>query len=130
MKILFLLFFLLSFLHAQMLVVTKSDSKITKLPKEILQYLFLGKLDTIDGVRVRVLLSKDRTLHSEFCDVILEKSESQYNSYWARLVFTGKKPMAKRLSAQDIQEQMQKRNTITYIRRSELQKGWRIVYEE
>ncbi len=130
MKILFLLFFLLSFLPAQMVVVTKSDSQIGTLAKEIVQYLYLGKLDTIDGVRVRVLISKDRALHSEFCDAILEKSESQYNSYWARLVFTGKKPMAKRLSTQEIQEQMQEKNTITYIKKSELKKGWRIVYEE
>ena len=130
MKTVLFLLFLLSSIDAQMLVVTKNDSQIKKLSKEVVQYLYLGKLDTIDGVRVHVLLSKDRALHSEFCDTILEKSESQYNSYWARLVFTGKKPMAKRLSAKEIQEQMQEKNTITYIKRSQLKKGWRVVYEE
>lgn len=130
MKIFFFLLFLLSFMQAQIVVVTKSDSKITKLPKEILQYLYLGKLDTIEGIRVRVLLSKDKKLHSDFCNKILDKSLSQYNSYWARLVFTGKKFMAKRLTPKEIQTEMQEPNTITYIKREELQKGWRILYEE
>ncbi|OIP55485.1 MAG: hypothetical protein AUK54_03865 [Helicobacteraceae bacterium CG2_30_36_10] len=130
MKIFFFLFFLLGFLQAQIVVVTKNDSKIKKLQKEILQYLYLGKVDTIEGVRVRVLLSKDKKLHNDFCNKILDKSTSQYNSYWARLVFTGKKFIAKRLTPKEIQTEMQEPNTITYIKRENLQKGWRILYEE
>lgn len=130
MKFLFFLLFLFSVLQAQMVVVTKSDSEIQPLAKEVVQYLYLGKIDTIDGVRVHTLLWRDTKLHKEFCNEILDKSESQYNSYWARLVFTGKKSMAKRLSAKEIQEQMQNKNTITYIKKENLQKGWRIVYEE
>lgn len=130
MKIFFFLLFLLGLLQAQIVVVTQSDSEITKLPKEILQYLYLGKIDMIEGIRVRALLSKDKKLHGDFCNKILNKSTSQYNSYWARLVFTGKKFMAKRLTPKEIQAEMQEPNTIAYIKREDLQKGWRILYEE
>lgn len=130
MKLLVFFVFLVSFLQAQMVVATHNDSEIQTLQKELVQYLYLGKIESIKGVRVRVLLSKQRELHAQFCKEILGKSESQYNSYWARLVFTGKKSMAKRLSAQEIKEQMEHKNSITYIKKEQLPKGWRIVYEK
>ena len=130
MKIIFSLLLLVCFIDAQIVVVTNKNSQINSIPKEIVQYLYLAKIDKVENLKVKPILSDDKNLHSEFCNTILCKSESQYNSYWARLVFTGRKPIAKRLAWQEIVAKLQELNTIAYIEKKDLREEWKVIYEE
>ncbi len=130
MKIIFSLLLLVCFIDAQIVVVTNKNSQINSIPKEIVQYLYLAKIDKVESLKVKPILSDDKNLHSEFCNSILCKSESQYNSYWARLVFTGRKPIAKRLEWQEIVTKLQELNTIAYIEKKDLREEWKVIYEE
>lgn len=130
MKAVLLLLLNICFLNAQIVVVTNKDSKVDMMSKELVQYIYLAKIDKIEDVRVVPILSDDEKLHNQFCNTVLDKSESQYNSYWARLVFTGKKSISKRLDWQEMVEKLQKLNTIAYINKENLTDEWKIIYEE
>jgi hypothetical protein len=130
MKIILLLLINIYFLNAQIVIVTNKNTKIENLPKEIVQYLYLAKINKIDTIKLEPILSDDETLHDQFCNAILCKSQSQYNSYWARLVFTGKKSISKKLDWKEIIKKLQDINTIAYIEKKDLRAEWKIVYEE
>lgn len=130
MKLICLLLLSFYFLDAKIVVVTNKNSQIKTLSKEIVQYLYLAKIDKMQNIKIKSILSADSTLHNEFCNNILCKSESQYNSYWARLVFTGRKSISKKLEWQEIIKSLQMPNTIAYINKKDLTDEWKIVYEE
>ncbi|MDD2653118.1 MAG: hypothetical protein PHX44_08735 [Sulfurimonas sp.] len=130
MKIIFSLLLFVCFIDAKVVVVTNKKSQLNAIPKEIVQYLYLAKTDKVESVKVKPILSDDKNLHDEFCNTILCKSESQYNSYWARLVFTGRKPIAKRLEWGEMVKKLQEPNTIAYIDKKDLRKEWKVIYEE
>lgn len=96
----------------------------------MIQYIYLAKTDKIDGIKIEPILSNDKNLHNEFCNTILCKSEFQYNSYWARLVFTGKKAISKRVEWEEITEKLKEINSIAYINKEDLRDEWKIIYEE
>lgn len=130
MKIIFSLLLGIYFLDAQIVVVTNKNSQLNTIPKEIVQYIYLAKTDKVENIKVKPIVSDDKNLHGEFCNAILCKSESQYNSYWARLVFTGRKPIAKRFGWNEIVKKLQELNTIAYIEKKDLREEWKIIYEE
>ncbi|ABB44613.1 conserved hypothetical protein [Sulfurimonas denitrificans DSM 1251] len=130
MKIIFSLLFSIYLLSAQLVVVTNKNSELNTIPKEIIQYIYLAKIDKVEDIKVKPIISDDKNLHSKFCNTILCKSESQYNSYWARLVFTGRKPIAKRLGWQEVISKLKELNTIAYIDKKDLREEWKIIYEE
>lgn len=130
MKIIVSLLLAFHLLNAQIVVVTNKNSQLNTLQKEIVQYLYLAKTDKVESLRVKPILSEDKNLHGEFCNTILSKSESEYNSYWARMVFTGRKPIAKRLEWSEIVKKLQEPNTIAYIDKKDLREEWKIIYEE
>lgn len=130
MKRFIILVFMALSLDAKIVVVANKNSPLSALSKEIVQYLYLAKINEYNNLHIEPILSKDDELHNQFCNKILCKTMSQYNSYWARLVFTGKKPMAKRYELQDIAKKLQNRNAIAYIDKKDLKDEWKIVYEE
>lgn len=130
MKIIVSLLLAIHILSAQIVVVTNKNSQLNLLQKEIVQYLYLAKTNKVESLKVKPILSDDKNLHGEFCNTILSKSESEYNSYWARLVFTGRKPIEKRLGWSEIVKKLQELNTITYIDKKDLREEWKIIYEE
>lgn len=130
MKTLLLLLLNVYFLNAQIVVVTNKNSKIDAISKELVQYIYLAKIDRIEDIRVVPILSDDEKLHNKFCNTVLDKSESQYNSYWARLVFTGRKSISARFDWQEMVEKLQEVNTIAYINKENLTDEWKIIYEE
>jgi hypothetical protein len=129
MKAILLLLLNIYFLNAQIVVVTNKNSQINSMPKELVQYIYLAKTDKIANVKVEPILSNDEELHNRFCNTVLQKSESQYNSYWARLVFTGRKSISKRLDWQELVKKLQELNTIAYINKENLNNEWKIIYE-
>lgn len=129
--ILFLLIFIsTSIIQAEVIIVTNKKSDINTLSKESIKYLYLAKVNKINDIKIKALLSKDKNLHEKFINNIIDKDITQYSSYWARLVFTGRKPIPRRLSPEQIEEKLNEKNTIIYIEKKSINKNWKIVYEE
>jgi hypothetical protein len=131
MKLTLLLFLLIitPSIHSKIVIVCNKKSQISNLSKESIKYLYLAKVNKINNVKIKPLLSKDKKLHEEFVDSILDKDILQYSSYWARLVFTGRKPIPRRLDSKEIENELLDLNTIIYIEKENIKKDWKIIYE-
>ncbi len=130
MKIILFLLLGISFLEAEIVVVTNKNSQIESVSKEIVQYIYLSKIDKIEETKVEALICENEELHKNFCQSVLGKSESQYNSYRARLLFSGKKSISKKLEFKEIVQKLQELNTVAYIQREDLRREWKIIYAQ
>lgn len=132
MKLLTLIsiFIFTSLLQAQIVIVTNKESSINQLSKESIKYLYLAKVNNIAGVKIKPLLSNNQILHKRFINNIIDKDINQYRSYWARLIFTGRKALPQRLSKEEIREALNRINTIMYIDKKNMDSNWKIVYEK
>ena len=126
----FLLFIFISIIQAEIVIVTNKNSDISTLSKESIKYLYLAKVNKINDIKIKPLLSKNKDLHERFINTIIDKDLLQYSSYWARLVFTGRKPIPRRLSIEQIKQELNKKNTIIYIDKKNISKNWKIIYEK
>jgi ABC-type phosphate transport system substrate-binding protein len=86
---------LLSIATAQsepVVVVVSATSPVSKLDKEQVANLFLGKSSSYpDGSAAVPIEQTDATpAHEEFHKSITEKSASQLKSYWSKMIFSGK----------------------------------------
>lgn len=131
MKLIILLFLLIitPIIQAKIVIVTNKKSEINSLSKQSIKYLYLAKVNKINNIKIKPLLSKNKDLHERFINNILDKDILQYSSYWARLVFTGRKSIPRRLSEKEIKEKLEEINTIIYIEKEKISKDWKIIYE-
>ncbi|MEI6146771.1 MAG: phosphate ABC transporter substrate-binding protein [Methylococcales bacterium] len=86
---------LLSIATAQsdpIVVVVNATSPVTKLDKEQVANLFLGKSSSYpDGsAAVPIEQTDGAPAHDEFHKSVTEKSASQLKSYWSKMIFSGK----------------------------------------
>ena len=73
-NILILLFIITTFLQAEIVIVTNKNSDINSLSKESIKYLYLAKVNTINDIRIKALLSRNKTLHERFINNIINKA--------------------------------------------------------
>ncbi|WP_121627347.1 hypothetical protein [Poseidonibacter antarcticus] len=125
-----LLFIFISFVRADIVIVTNKKSDINHLSKDAVKYLYLAKVNKINNIKIKALLSENRGLHIRFINNIIGKDIHQYTSYWARLVFTGREAIPRRLNDEEIDEALSHINTIIYMDRINVKKNWKIVYEQ
>ncbi|WP_122893983.1 hypothetical protein [Arcobacter peruensis] len=132
MKIFTLLFIFIftTYLQAQIVLVTNKKSDINHLTKESIKYLYLAKVSKIAGIKIKPLRTNNMVLHKEFINEIIDKDIHQYRSYWARLVFTGRKAIPQRLNKEEIRQALKELNTIMYINKKDMNTNWKIIYEK
>lgn len=77
---------------AEIAIVVSPDSPVASLTKEDVEKIFLGKTKKFpDGSSAMPLdLSEGSAVREEFYSKVINKTASQLNSYWSRLIFTGK----------------------------------------
>jgi len=82
-------------------VVVSATSPVSKLDKEQVAILFLGKSSSYpDGSAAVPIEQTDATpAHEEFHKSITEKSASQLKSYWSKMIFSGKGTAPKEVSS-------------------------------
>ncbi|TSA40536.1 MAG: phosphate ABC transporter substrate-binding protein [Methylococcaceae bacterium] len=91
-----------SFSYAEsVVVVVSATSPVSKLDKEQVANLFLGKSSGYpDGSAAVPIEQTDATpAHEEFHKSITEKSASQLKSYWSKMIFSGKGTAPKEVSS-------------------------------
>ena len=73
-------------------VIASAASPVSKLDKEQVANLFLGKSSSYpDGsAAVPIEQTDGSTAHEEFHKNVTEKSASQLKSYWSKMIFSGK----------------------------------------
>ncbi|WP_404207091.1 phosphate ABC transporter substrate-binding protein [Vibrio sp. V03_P4A6T147] len=113
-------------------VVISNLSGVDQLSDSDVKKLFLGKLKQLpNGTEPIVIEYADGTpIRIEFHEKVTNKSESQLQAYWAKLVFTGKAnpPKTVASSAAAIAEVSQNAAAIGYIDSSEVTDQVKVVY--
>lgn len=77
---------------ADLAIVVNPNSPVSEMTADEVADLFLAKITrTADGVRaIPIDQSEGEPARREFYERVVKKSPSQLNSYWSRLIFTGK----------------------------------------
>jgi ABC-type phosphate transport system substrate-binding protein len=72
-------------------VVTNKSATVTSLSKGDLQAIFLGeKSKWDDGKTIKIVVLEDGDTNKAFLQGVVGKTPSQFESYWKKLIFTGK----------------------------------------
>ncbi|GAA5216778.1 phosphate ABC transporter substrate-binding protein [Corallincola platygyrae] len=102
-KLLAVSLFCVASFTAQSAVVLIGNPAASELSKSDAKKLFLGKLKKVPGGgKAQVIEFEDgHPLRIEFHDKVTGKSESQLQSYWSRLIFTGKATAPSQLASPD-----------------------------
>lgn len=83
--------FAVSAFAAEFVVVANKSVPVNSLSKSELQSIFLGeKTKWDDGKPIKLYVMGEGSAHRSFLESIVEKSSSQFEIYWKKLVFTGK----------------------------------------
>jgi ABC-type phosphate transport system substrate-binding protein len=76
---------------ADFVVITNKGVSTGSLSKSELQAIFLGeKTKWDDGKHITIVILEDGDINKSFLQDIVEKTPSQYENYWKKLIFTGK----------------------------------------
>jgi len=78
--------------QAEIVVVVSAQSTVEHLDKNKIAAIFLGKTDTFpNGIQsVPIEQAEGTKAYEEFHHLVTEKSMSQLNAYWSKMVFSGK----------------------------------------
>ncbi|MEH6543233.1 MAG: phosphate ABC transporter substrate-binding protein [Porticoccaceae bacterium] len=77
--------------NAELAIVVNPDYSGGNVEIGDIKDLYQGKSKTLNGVQVKAVdQSSGSSARSEFLSAVLEKSESEMNRYWSRLIFSGK----------------------------------------
>jgi ABC-type phosphate transport system substrate-binding protein len=75
---------------AEMQFIAHKDAPETTLSQKDIQEIFLGKrAQWQDNSAIHPVTVQDEELHNAFLAQYIKKTESKWNAYWRRLVFTG-----------------------------------------
>ncbi len=108
MKSLLLTVIFTSFAFSEISVFISHNNKLTKVSNRDLANLYLKKTDTINGIKVTPIDSKNKKLFQEFYSKIVNKTPSQLHAYWVNQVFQGSTQPPKKLSKNAIKNAIKK----------------------
>jgi len=125
MKSIILSILLSSFAFSNISVYISHNNKISKVSHEELADLYLKKSNTINGIKVIPVDSKNKKLFQEFCRKVIKKTPKQLHAYWIKEIFRGDKQPPKKLSPKEIKKAMKSKTPI--ISYEEMPKEGRIL---
>ena len=112
MKSIILSILLSSFAFSNISVYISHNNKISKVSHKELADLYLKKSNTINGIKVIPVDSKNKKLFQEFCRKIIKKTPKQLHAYWIKEIFRGDKQPPKKLSPKEIKKAMKSKTPI------------------
>lgn len=122
MKQLFFSIIIISQLHSEIIVLSSKDCLVNSISQQELKYLFLNKKNVINSQTITPLNNTDDELYEEFCKTHLNKSLNKMNTYWARMLFTGRKQPPKNV---DFSKEYNDKCYMTYSNNAK--NGWREI---
>lgn len=76
---------------AEVVIIANTSLDESSLSRERVQDIFLGKtVQWNDNSKIHPVTLKDDELHREFLKSYINRSPSQWNAYWKRMIFTGR----------------------------------------
>jgi ABC-type phosphate transport system substrate-binding protein len=86
---------------AEVLLVMNPDAEISSVEPKTVEDVFLGRKNSLpNGSKVVPVVLSDGAVHEEFLKAYVNRSVSQFNSHWKKLVFTGQGRPPKKLSSE------------------------------
>jgi len=118
MKSILLSILLSSFAFSNISIFISHNNKISKVSNEELANLYLKKSDTINGIKVIPVDSKNKKLFKEFYRKIIKKSPKQLHAYWIKEMYRGNKQPPKKLSPKELKKEMNNKTPIISYEKS------------
>ena len=112
MKSILLSILLSSFAFSNISVFISHNNKISKVSQKELVNLYLKKSNTINGIKVIPVDSKDKKLFREFYQKVIKKSPKQLHAYWIKEMYRGDKQPPKKLSKKELKKAMKSKTPI------------------
>ena len=112
MKSILLSILLSSFAFSNISVFISHNNKISKVSQKELVNLYLKKSNTINGIKVIPVDSKDKKLFREFYQKVIKKSPKQLHAYWIKEMYRGDKQPPKKLSQKELKKAMKSKTPI------------------
>ena len=120
-----------TFASAEVVVIVNASSPINSATAEEIQQVFLGKRNEIGGVSVTpVDHSEGNEVREVFYDKVVDKTPSQLNAYWSRLIFTGKGKPPKQYfdDAEVLETVLEEGDSVGYIDSSSIAEGVKVIF--
>jgi hypothetical protein len=120
-----------TFASAEVVVIVNASSPINSATAEEIQQVFLGKRNEIGGVSVTpVDHSEGNEVREVFYDKVVDKTPSQLNAYWSRLIFTGKGKPPKQYfdDAEVLETVLEEEDSVGYIDSSSIAEGVKVIF--
>lgn len=120
-----------TFASAEVVVIVNANSSINSASPGDIQQLFLGKRNDIGGVSLTpVDQSEGNDVRATFYDKVVDKTPSQLNAYWSRLIFTGKGKPPKQYfdDAEVLETVLEDEEAIGYIDSASVAEGVKVIY--
>jgi hypothetical protein len=112
MKAILLSILLSSFAFSNISVFISHNNKISEVSQKDLVNLYLKKSNTINGIKVIPVDSKDKKLFKEFYRKVIKKSPKQLHAYWIKEMYRGNKQPPKKLSKKELKKAMKSKTPI------------------
>lgn len=112
MKSILLTIILSSFAFSNISIFISHNNKLSKVSHKDLANLYLKKTNTINGVEVVPVDSKNKKLFQEFYKKVVKKNPSQLNAYWMKEIYRGNKQPPRKLSPKALKRAMKKNKRI------------------
>jgi ABC-type phosphate transport system substrate-binding protein len=115
---------------AQVIVIANPGVKTTEISKNDLRDVFTGSATKLPGgVKVVPILLKAGTVHEEFLQVYIGKSDAAYRAGWRSMVFSGDGSMPKTLDSDAAVVEFVAHNTgaIGYISKATPHEGVKVL---
>lgn len=120
--------FFLSNSYGGVSIVVNKNSSLTQVDAEQVARVFLGKRNDINGVKLVPIEQIDSVIKKEFYQKILQKTEAQVKSYWARSVFSGQSIPPKEADENELHKLITTNNeTIAYIDSSKVEASMKVI---
>jgi ABC-type phosphate transport system substrate-binding protein len=116
--------------QGQVIVIANPGVKATEISKGELHDVFTGDATTLkDGTRVVPIILKAGTVHEEFLQAYVGKSDAAYRTGWRSLVFSGQASMPKSLDTDSAVVEFVKNNagTIGYVGKATPHEGVKVL---
>ncbi len=119
MKSFILTLILTAFTYAIGSIKINIDNKTITVTKKELANLYLMKTNTIKGIKVIPIDTRDKKLFKEFYRNIINKTPQQLRAYWMKEIYRGDKQPPKRPTASDIKKLLKgKTPVLSYVKNS------------
>ena len=110
MKSLILSIILSSYAFCDISIFISHNNKLTKVSHKDLANLYLKKTNTINGIKVIPIDSKNKKVFTEFYKKVVKKTPKQLHAYWMKQIYTGNTQPPKKLSKKELKKEL-KRNS-------------------